>query len=569
MKRLTALLLAALMILPFAACVSDDTPETAQTGSAFETEESLIEDSVTDESTSADEQTTESTGTIENDQNMENIIDNAIVLKLGNTYALMNGQRIQSFNNNEVPFASEGVMYVSSYFLLDTLSIYVDSADTLQKDGIEFVSTDLIEEDGYFVFTDNEHEIIVIAESKPDFEIEGNEKSFARSMANTFALGDGDISVEFKGDRPVLFTTDEMISDAKTQALAKNNPWYSSISEIQKIADSAIAKGPAPDMGTSATAFRLAACADMINAHNIALTYRYTEDEKYLEGAIEFLLAYAKPKLGTDRYLIYTAATTDGKADIGLNIAAPLTTACEAYSLIYPYVEKSDRTVIESWIRTEAKLVVKGHQFWIENNYYQEQYGNNHLTSHLMGIVAAAFVLQDDDLLEYALSPEKNPACLSVMINYAILMDGDEVYYKDTDSDFRPGEIYDRYRVVSTPSNGFGYSMYHLKFLTHTALMLYNNGVDYFSYFGENGENMKLSFLVYADYLIQNDSTLYGGHYTDNKLNRENAYCMYLLANHVYNDDTIQSVIDALDEQHVRCTENELFGGTALFTFSK
>ena len=148
-------------------------------------------------------------------------------------------------------------------------------------------------------------------------------------------------------------------------------------------------------------------------------------------------------------------------------------------------------------------------------------------------------------------------------------MEGDEVYYKDTDSDFRPGEIYDRYRVVSTPSNGFGYSMYHLKFLTHTALMLYNNGVDYFSYFGENGENMKLSFHVYADYLIQNDSTLYGGHYTDNKLNRENAYCMYLIANHVYNDDTIQSVIDALEEQHVRCIENELFGVTALFTYSK
>ena len=184
-----------------------------------------------------------------------------------------------------------------------------------------------------------------------------------------------------------------------------------------------------------------------------------------------------------------------------------------------------------------------------------------------MGIVAAALVLEDNGLLDYALSPDKNPACFSAMITHGILMEGDDVWYRDTDSNFRPGEIYDRYRVVSKPSNGFGYSMYHLKFMTHTALMLYNNGVDYFSYYGENGENMKLSFKVYADYLILNDASLHGGHYTGNSLTRDNAYSTYLIANYIYNDETISSVVKALEAENATCFEKELFGKITPFIF--
>ena len=501
--------------------------------------------------------------------NMENFIKNATVYKAGSVYALVNGERVATFDQAEPPISVEGKIYFSSDFLLDNMDIFADPSQKIEKDGISYSSAEVFTDYDYFLFTDETYEIAVISTESFTFEDENAKKEFAKFAVNYFALGDGNVSALFKSDRPVLFTTDEMLEAAKAQATDQNDPLYNTMSDILKKADAALVKGPAPDTGKSAQAYRLAACIDMINAHYLAIAFNYTEDEKYLQGAVDFLLAYAGPMLGTDRYLDYSKPTTDGQADIGLNIAAPLTTACEVYALIYRNVSDNDKKTIERWIGNEAKLIVKGHEYWIAKEYYDEQYGNNHLSSHLMGIVAAALVLQDQDLLDYALLPEENAACLPTMIGHAILMEGDEVWHGDTDSDFRNGEIYDRYRVVSTPSNGFGYSMYHLKFLTHISMMLYNNGVDYFSYFGDNGENMKLSFLVYADYLIANDSTLHGGHYSGNSLNRQNAYSTYTIANFVYHDDGIAEVLQAFEDQHIQCEEAELFGISTLYLFGK
>lgn len=549
--------------------------ETSEQASSSETETDLKEDDETSSDSSFGDVDSEQSSETKEDNGMIteefilNFLNKATVLKAGSIYALVNGERTPIFSETETMFIRDGKFYVSEYYLLDTLDIFADSSFKTKKNGESFVSVEAIEEEDFFVFKDTVHETVIISEDQIKFDDSEQETKFARIAVNTFALGYGKVSASIKGDRPVLFVTDDMLEAAKKHALDKKSPQYTSMLDIQRKADDAIISGPSPDKGKSATAYRLAACKDMINAHYMALSYHFTSDEKYLKGAVDFLLAYAGEMLGTDAYLDYSAATTDGEADIGLNIAAPLTTACEVYSLIYNHVSESDRATIETWIAEEAKLVVKGHEFWITNKYYGEQLGNNHLSSHLMGIIAAALVLEDQELMSYALLTEKNETCLQVMIERAILMSGDPVYKVDTDSNFRVGEIYDRYRVVSTPSNGFGYSMYHLKFLTHASLMLYNNGVDYFSYFAENGENMKLSFLVYTDYLIANDSTLHGGHYSGNSLNRENAYSMYLIADHIYHDDRIGELLDAFSQAHVQCNEVELFGVSTLYLLGK
>ena len=154
------------------------------------------------------------------------------------------------------------------------------------------------------------------------------------------------------------------------------------------------------------------------------------------------------------------------------------------------------------------------------------------------------------------------------MFDRAILMDGDEVWkgdkQGDIDSDFVEGEIYDRYRVVQ--DMGFGYSLYHLKFLTYCAVMLYNHGYDYFIYYGTNGENLKLSYHAYADYLIENDNTLGVGHYEGSPIVRDQGLNIYCVANYYYNDEIISEVIKALKRDGVNSADIEVFGrSTELF----
>ena len=574
-KRILAAILATAMIISLFACdggtgsESNGVNDSDHTNSTSATDG--IEDSTTNNSSSADEtvkdnEATENETETEVEPDMDKLSQGTVILKYGYTQSVINGTVTDTFNKNEAPIRDGGETYISSYFLLEQFNVFADDA-VVKFDGVEFLPIITLKEFGFFIFEDVDNELILIAENEPDFASDEEEFAFLRESNNMLAIGDKKIDASIKTNRPVLFTTDEEINNAKAMALQGKEPWASTIASVKSRADAAISEGAQPYTGRSATEYRLAACKDMINAHYMALSYRYTEDTKYLNGAVDFLLAYAKPKLGTDEYLDYSKATTDGQADIGLNIAAPLTTACEVYSLLYTSINSNDKKVIEGWIKDEVELTIKGHQFWIQNDYYDQQYGNNHLTSHLMGIIAGAYVLENNKYLTYALTEKNNPAYFAEMIDRAILMEGDDVWPGDTDSDFRPGEIYDRYRVVSTPSNGFGYSLYHMKFMTNCALMLYNNGYNYFDYIGKNGENLKISYKVYTEYLIQNDATLYGGHYTGNSLNRENAYSMYAMAYYIYGDETIKSVLDAFKAQKISCMENELFGISALYLF--
>ena len=282
-------------------------------------------------------------------------------------------------------------------------------------------------------------------------------------------------------------------------------------------------------------------------------------------------MAYAGSDVlpGTDDHLDYSAATTDGKADLGLNIAIPLTTACDVYSLLYPYMNESDKAVFENWVYAEVEMVKKGHDFWIKNNYYSGQIGNNHLSSHVMGLMCAAYVLEDDELLEYAVIDMQNDSSYVVMLERAILMEGDETCSSDLSDEFVVGEIYDRYRIVSEPSNGFGYAMYHLKFLTYSAFVAYNNGLDLFSYVGSRGENLLLPYQVYAEYLIENDGVISEGYYANNSLDEENSYTLYLIANYVYGDERVAQVIEALDGRGVVPGDNEQFGRSGGYIFGK
>ena len=591
MKKIIALLITTATLVSLCSCFGENNTETESediTNSASVSETVSEKDETTDteapsdsefdsesDSESESENVTETNKEPDNDteEDLDAMLDGAIIIKCGYEYAFFGNKRVHAFTDGATPYKSDDTVYCPTAFLSEN-GLSVNENEAIEKDGVKYSDVQSltasgkhvrITEDPFFTGSGGRGYMVIITDKELGYWDEISKRELFRRANNLLATGTG-LSAEIKGDRPILFVTDEMLASAKEKAMAKETPWYNTWIVIKAKADAALSMGPLPDMGSSATAYRLAACKDLINARYLALAYHYTEDSKYLDGALRFLLAYAEPMLVTDKYLDYSAPTTDGQADIGLNIAAPLTTACDVYSLIYPYIDELDKMTIEAWIEAEAELCVKGHEFWIANDYYGKQYGNNHLTSHLMGIIAAAYVLEDDSLLEYAMNPEKNAAGLLEMVTRAVLMEGDEVYGVDPDSDYEAGEIYDRYRSVQ--NNGFGYSMYHLKFLTHASLMLYNNGIDVFSYYGENFENLQLPFLTYSEYLIKNDITLGVGHYTNDKgLNRENAYSTYSIAYYIYKDEKIKQVIEAMISDEVSCNEIENFGITAPYLF--
>ena len=387
------------------------------------------------------------------------------------------------------------------------------------------------------------------------------------TKSNFAALGGKAYQTKRIGERPVLFETDEMLALSFEKARAGIEPFASAFARIKTHADKAPA--PAPFLGKSATKYRLRACEELINARYHALAFLGTGERKYFDGAMAILSAYAKssPMLGSDEMLDYSAPTIDGQSDLGLNIAAPLTAFCEVYSLLYPHLNEEDKEAMTKWIRVGAALVKKGHEYWIANDYYDRQYGNNHLSSHLMGLIAAAYATEDDELLAYALDGEKNPAHFAEMIERAILMKGDEVWYRDTDSDFTDGEIYDRYRVVQ--NTGFFYAIYHLKFLTNGAVMLKNNGIDYFSFVGKNGENLLLPYHAYEEYLAANTVEIGNRHYVGSPFCRSVPLFSYHMADYYYDDERVRGLVKMMLDAGEISWDKETFGDTAVFVYTK
>lgn len=374
-------------------------------------------------------------------------------------------------------------------------------------------------------------------------------------------------TTKIHGERPFLFETDEMLAHSFAKVREGVEPWASAFARTKKHADEAPA--PSPFLGSSATQYRLRACQELIYARYHAVTFLGTGEQKYLDSALAFLNAYARstPMLGSDETLDYSAPTIDGQSDLGLNIAAPLVAFCDVYSLLYPYLADSDKVEMTKWIKVGAALIRKGHEYWIANDYYDHQYGNNHLSSHLMGLIAAAYAIEDDELLAYALDGEKNPAHFAEMIERAILMKGDEVWYRDTDSDFTDGEIYDRYRVVQ--NNGFFYAIYHLKFLTNGAVMLKNNGLDYFSFVGKNGENLLLPYHAYEEYLAANTVEIGNRHYVGSPFCRSVPLFSYHMADYYYSDERVHALVRLMLDAGEISWDKETFGDTAIFFYTK
>ena len=377
--------------------------------------------------------------------------------------------------------------------------------------------------------------------------------------------------------RPVLFVTDKMIDQMKDRSSKHLAPWDECWDDIKAQADAGlfITSDPYDQTNGDYVDFRYAALDEAAYARSCAVLWHATGQKDYAEKAKDILYSWANnsPRCGDSSNMAEDPASDP---DPGLNLALVATAFGNVYSLMYDYLSSSERTVIETWFSYLGDDIKTNHLHWIANNCYSGQNYNNHLSCHNMGMLAVGYATDDSSLISFATDSTQNARDFKEMLCGTILMSAkgtSQCYTADPDPDnVSDGEIYDRYRVVSpyssdpTKDMGLSYSFYHTKFLLFICEMAYNNGLDLYSYTGPYNENLKLAFQYYSDFLIENDTTIKGGYYTDSVLNL-GSVSLYEYANLRYpNTPEIEAV---LKECNRNVAEGEINGCNGVLTHSR
>ncbi len=390
------------------------------------------------------------------------------------------------------------------------------------------------------------------------------------SIAITF----GAIAVGQASPRPTLFVSDEMLGRLRSRAASTEEPWASAWAKTKRRATGGLSIDLQPYVGTNSVEFRYQGITAASFVRDLSMVYHVTRDERFATKAREILTSWAghDPMPGSALSKApYRPGDRSGAtmAGLGLNVGILATAFCHAYSLAYPVMTADGHQSMARWLRFLAGEIREGHRAWIEHNYYSRQLYNNHLSGHNMGLAAIGFTLRDQSLIDHTLDSPDNPRDFKEMVDGTVLMPGkppSQFAPGDRSRTTEPGEIYDRYRIVTIRQGkgyGLGYALLHLKMLTQIAEMAHHNGIDLFAYTGPHGENFKLAFEYYADFLIQRDASIKGGYYANNMLPLSSVH-IYEIANLRYPNSP--KIVEALARCERVVADHELSGYCTVLT---
>ena len=190
-----------------------------------------------------------------------------------------------------------------------------------------------------------------------------------------------------------------------------------------------------------------------------------------------------------------------------------------------------------------------------------------------MGLAAIGFTLGDEGLITYALDSPENPRDWKEMHDGAILMESkpnpSQLYHRDptlTRGAAPPanGEIYDRYRVITTREGrglGMPYAFFHQRMLMVTAEMAFLNGRDLYRCEGPHGENLRLTFDAHAPYLLKKEPVACGGYYAGNRVYESQVHLFELAARRYGPSPAVKQVLESLDRE---VYDHETYGWAAV-----
>ena len=68
-----------------------------------------------------------------------------------------------------------------------------------------------------------------------------------------------------------------------------------------------------------------------------------------------------------------------------------------------PHLDKESEKILRSWFLSLVPQVKEGIYIWHQNDYFNKQEYQNHLASHVLGILALGVVLEDQSLIKLAI----------------------------------------------------------------------------------------------------------------------------------------------------------------------
>lgn len=128
--------------------------------------------------------------------------------------------------------------------------------------------------------------------------------------------------------------------------------WYAAQIETpaKKIVDEDRKTTPAVSVDDKPTGVDIS--SEMKAIHQLCLAYAFSQDEKYLDKAVEYLKAWASVNVALSKRNIHEE---------------PYNIAVEGYSLIRRVISDADREVIDAWVRKRAEVFVKNNDLRANN----------------------------------------------------------------------------------------------------------------------------------------------------------------------------------------------------------
>ena len=316
-----------------------------------------------------------------------------------------------------------------------------------------------------------------------------------------------------------------------------------------------------------------------------------TTEQKQENTDMELLYKYAKGPAALNMYLIVGAEVTDDAdlkaqyrqkaadllfnwANACQNVEYPIgqdenTTGAGMYlsRVMFPffmaydyvknteYVSAEQKTVIENWFRSIVNHIRASMNAWENNDYFNQQYWQNHLAAHMWGLLAIGYALDDPSLVQFAIDSPENPRDFYELIQGCIFMEGDEPCARESASApaVQDGEVYDRYRHDTGPMKGLQYSSLTLQVLSSAARICQNNGIDMYAYTAPTGENLRLAYEFYSDFYVTKDCSIKGGYYSgeEDRLGKAGDHIgLFELGYNAYPDsEKIKDVINSIPDR--------------------
>jgi hypothetical protein len=369
------------------------------------------------------------------------------------------------------------------------------------------------------------------------------------------------IKLDSLGVHPSILFNSEEIGNLKKAITDKKEPFYTAWLNLKSYCDGYLSYSQPPYTGSVTDDFYSKTLLPASISRNMALAYQLSGNMAYAEKSIAIIKAFSVASVGKD-------IIDNGYA---LKIARATYPFVCAYDLLINtgHINSETKNQIELWFRLIEAKVKLGEKEWVDNDYFDRQYFNNHLVSHTMSLLGVGVALDDSVLIQYAIDSKECPRDVKELIPGIILMDGDRDCLRVTDRPKQDGEIMDRYRHFTDGGRGLQYATLVLHLFSPIALTCKHRGWDLFQYKAPTGEWLKLSYNFYSDFWRTKDPSIKGGYYGphDQESARLNAYQGHIgvfeIAYSQYGDS--QQLKDVLASFNRPTEHMDLLGFTAFF----